>query len=88
MILNSALDISELKETQSSLLHTKDELARKNMSLSSALSLAKVIPWGCDVERDVFYCDYDAYHPDHAPEPDGHGLSLIHIFSNRLFWRT
>ena len=38
------------------------------MSLSSALSLAKVIPWGCDVERDVFYCDYDAYHPDHAPE--------------------
>ena len=27
LILNSALDISELKETQSSLLHTKDELA-------------------------------------------------------------
>ncbi|WP_462394211.1 ATP-binding protein [Alistipes indistinctus] len=77
LILNSALDISELKETQSSLLHTKDELARKNMSLSSALSLAKVIPWGCDVERDVFYCDYDAYHPDHAPEPDGHGCYVV-----------
>ena len=77
LILNSALDISELKETQSSLLHTKDELARKNMSLSSALSLAKVIPWGCDVEKDVFYCDYDAYHPDHAPEPDGHGCYVV-----------
>ena len=77
LILNSALDISELEETQSSLLHTKDELARKNMSLSSALSLAKVIPWGCDVERDVFYCDYDAYHPDHAPEPDGHGCYVV-----------
>lgn len=77
LILNSALDISELKETQSSLLHTKDELARKNMSLSSALSLAKVIPWGCDVERDVFFCDYDAYHPDHAPEPDGHGCYVV-----------
>ena len=47
------------------------------MSLSSALSLAKVIPWGCDVERDVFYCDYDAYHPDHAPEPDGHGCYVV-----------
>ena len=77
LILNSAHDISELKETQSSLLHTKDELARKNMSLSSALSLAKVIPWGCDVEKDVFYCDYDAYHPDHAPEPDGHGCYVV-----------
>lgn len=77
LILNSALDISELKETQSSLLHTKDELARKNMSLSSALSLAKVIPWGCDVERDVFYCDYDAYHPDNASEPDKHGHYMI-----------
>ena len=77
LILNSALDISELEETQSSLLHTKDELAHKNMSLSSALSLAKVIPWGCDVERDVFYCDYDAYHPDHAPEPDGHGCYVV-----------
>ena len=77
LILNSALDISELEETQSSLLHTKDELACKNISLSSALSLAKVIPWGCDVERDVFYCDYDAYHPDHAPEPDGHGCYVV-----------
>ena len=77
LILNSALDISELKETQSSLLHTKDELARKNMSLSSALSLAKVIPWGCDVERDVFYCDYDAYHPDNASGPDKHGHYMI-----------
>ena len=77
LILNSALDISELKETQSPLLHTKDELARKNMSLSSALSLAKVIPWGCDVERDVFYCDYDAYHPDNASGPDKHGHYMI-----------
>ncbi|WP_416991522.1 ATP-binding protein [Alistipes indistinctus] len=77
LILNSALDISELKETQSSLLHTKDELARKNMSLSSALSLAKVIPWVCDLERDIFYCDYDAYHPDHAPGPDKHGHYMI-----------
>ena len=41
------------------------------------MSLAKVIPWGCDVERDVFYCDYDAYHPDHAPEPDGHGCYVV-----------
>lgn len=77
LILNSALDISELKETQSSLLHTKDELARKNMSLSSALSLAKVIPWVCDLERDIFYCDYDAYHPDNAPGPDKHGHYMI-----------
>ena len=77
LILNSALDISELKENESSLLQRGEAKARKNMSLSSALSLAKVIPWGCDVERDVFYCDYDAYHPDHAPEPDGHGCYVV-----------
>ena len=77
LILNSALDISELKETQSSLLHAKDELARKNMTLSSALSLAKVIPWGYDVGRDVFYCDYDAYHPDNAQGPDEHGRYVV-----------
>lgn len=77
LIMASALDISELKETQASLLHTKDELARKNMALSSALSLAKVIPWGCDIEKNIFYCDYNAYHPDNAMEPDEHGCYVV-----------
>ena len=77
LILGSALDISELKETQSSLLHAKDELARKNMVLSSALSLAKVIPWTCDVEKDTFSCDYNAYHPDNASGPDEHGCYVV-----------
>lgn len=77
LILASALDVSELKETQASLLHTKDELARKNMSLFSALSLAKVIPWGCDIEKNIFYCDYNAYHPDYATGPDEHGCYVV-----------
>ena len=77
LVMASALDISELKETQASLLQTKDELARKNMTLSSALSLARVIPWGCDLEKNIFYCDYNAYHPDHAPGPDEHGCYVI-----------
>ena len=77
LILNSALDISELKETQTSLLSTKDELARKNMTLYSVLSLAKVIPWGCDLIQQTFYCDYNAYHPDNAPTPDEHGRYVI-----------
>ncbi len=77
LILASALDISELKETQSSLLHAKDELARKNLALSSALSLAQVIPWACDVEKDTFSCDYDAYHPDNASGPDEHGCYVV-----------
>lgn len=77
LVMASALDISELKETQSSLMHTQDELARKNMTLSSALSLAKVIPWGCDLEKNIFYCDYDAYHPDNASGPDEHGRYVV-----------
>ena len=77
LIMASALDISELKETQASLLHTKNELARKNMTLSSALNLAKVIPWGCDIEKNTFYCDYNAYHPDNATGPDEHGFYVV-----------
>lgn len=77
LILSSALDISELKETQSSLLRTKDELARKNMTLYSVLSLAKVIPWGCDLKNQTFYCDYNAYHPENAPGPDEQSRYVI-----------
>lgn len=77
LVMTSALDISELRATKSSLLNAQDELARKNMTLSSALSLAKVIPWGCDLEKDIFYCDYDAYHPDDAPGPDEHGRYIV-----------
>lgn len=77
LLLSSALDISELKETQVSLLHTKDELAHKNMVLSSVLSLAKVIPWGCDLINDIFYCDYNAYHPENANGPDEQGRYVI-----------
>ena len=75
--LNSALDISELQETQASLMHTKDELARKNMVLNSVLSLAMVIPWGCDLLTRTFYCDYDAYHPEKAKGPDEKGHYII-----------
>lgn len=83
LILSSALDISELTETQSSLLQTKHELAHKNMILYSALSLAKVIPWGCDLINHTFYCDYNAYHPDNANKPDALGryvIPLAHYF--------
>ncbi len=84
LILSSALDISELKETQTSLLHTKNELARKNMALYSVLSLAKVIPWGCDLINQTFYCDYTAYHPEYASGPDEQGryvISMDHYFN-------
>ena len=77
LVMTSALDISELRATKSSLLNAQDELARKNMTLSSALSLAKVIPWGCNLEKGIFYCDYDAYHPDDAPGPDEHGRYIV-----------
>ena len=77
LVMSSALDISELTETRLSLLNAKDELARKNMTLYSVLSLAKVIPWGCDLVNDVFYCDYNAYHPEHAKGPDEHGRYII-----------
>ncbi len=77
LILSSALDISKLEETQASLLDAKDELARKNQTLFSVLSLAKVIPWGCDLSSQTFYCDYNAYHPDGAEGPDEQGRYVI-----------
>lgn len=73
LILASALDISELRETQTSLLRAKDELARKNATLYSVLSLAKIIPWGCDLKSQTFYCDFTAYHPEGAAGPDEQG---------------
>lgn len=77
LILASALDISELTQTRASLLHAKDELVHKNMTLSSVLSLAKVIPWGCDLETRTFYCDWNAYHPDSSSGPDQLGRYVI-----------
>lgn len=77
LILSSALDISELNETRTSLLHTKNELAHKNMVLSSALNLAKVVPWECDLTNHTFYCDYNTYHPEQAPGPDSQGRYVI-----------
>lgn len=77
LILSSALDISELKAARTSLLHARDELARKNMTLSSVLSLARVIPWECDLKTQTFYCDYEAYHPTHASGPDSAGRYVI-----------
>ena len=76
-ILCSAQDISELEATRTSLLRTQYELARKNMTLSSVLSLARVIPWECDLKKRTFYCDYEAYHPTHSAGPDEQGRYVI-----------
>ena len=85
LIMNSVLDISELTETQASLLHAKHELASKNMILSSILSLANVIPWECDLEKRIFYCDYNAYHHENAVGPDTQGRYVIPM--EPLFFR-
>lgn len=77
LMLTSAFDISELKETQASLLRTQKELAHKNQTLYSVLSLAKIIPWECDLESQTFYCDYDAYHADDSTGPDEQGRYVI-----------
>ncbi|MBS4766827.1 response regulator [Alistipes sp. kh20] len=77
LIMNSVLDISELTQTQASLLQAKHELASKNMILSSVLSLANVIPWECDLEKKIFYCDYNGYHHENAEAPDAQGRYVI-----------
>lgn len=83
LMLNSVLDVSDLKETQTSLLQVKNELASKNMVLSSVLSLAKVVPWGCDLRKMTFFCDYNDYHPDSAQGPDEQGRYVVPM--NRYF---
>lgn len=77
LILGSAFDISELKETQASLLQARNELENKNMTLTSALKLAKVIPWNCDLEKRILYCDYKTHHPEEAGKPDKQGHYAI-----------
>ena len=77
LILNSALDISELNETKTSLMNTKNELANRNMILTSVLNLADVVPWGCDLGARIFYCDYNLYHPEDATGPDNQGRYVI-----------
>ena len=73
LILSSMLDVSDLAETRDSLLHARDELAMKNMTLSSVLSIARVVPWTSDLKARMFYCDYEAYHHESAPGPDALG---------------
>ena len=85
LVMASALDISELKETQASLLHTKDELARKNMMLSSVLDVTQVIPWYGDIKTNTFFCDYNNYH--HEEDPGHHEKGMYIIKFNTLFSR-
>lgn len=65
-----SLRISDPNATQPSLLQAKNELAHKNRILSSVLNLAKVVPWGCDLENNTFYFDYYAGNPDNFAIPD------------------
>lgn len=81
-ILSSALDISELTETKKSLMNIKNELANKNMILTSVLSLADIIPWGCDLEAKTFYCDYNIFHPENCQEPDSEGRYTVTLKSH------
>ena len=84
LIMNSVLDISELTETQASLLQTKYELASKNMVLSSVLTIAKIVPWKGDLATGKFSCKYDVYHSEEAAGPDENGeftLSFDEFFA-------
>ena len=84
LIMNSVLDISELTETQASLLQAKHELASKNMVLSSVLSIAKIVPWKGDLTTGKFSCKYDIYHSEEAAGPDENGefaLSFDEFFA-------
>lgn len=85
LMMNSVLDISELTETQSSLLQIKDELARKNMVLSSVLTLANVISWNGDMKKGTLSCNHTDHCPYKGEGPDEKGeyiLSFKDFFSN------
>lgn len=86
LILCSALDISDFTTVKSSLLKMQEELAVKNMELSLALRVAKLIPWECDLQEKTFFCDYRAYHHESALIPDARGRYTVGVeeYLNRI----
>ena len=83
-LIGSAQRITEQKETELALLKAKDELDIKNVTLSSVLDIANVIPWSGDLKTGVFSCDYNDYHHEEATEPDANGeyaLTFDRFFS-------
>lgn len=86
LILCSALDISDFTAAKSSLLKMQEELAVKNKELSLALSVAKLIPWECDLQEKTFFCDYEDYHHESALAPDARGKYTVKVdeYINRI----
>lgn len=79
LVMASALDISELKETQTSLPNTQDELARKNVMLSSVLEVAQVIPWYGNIKANIFFCDYNNYHHEEDTASNEKGEYIVNF---------
>jgi two-component system sensor histidine kinase len=69
----------ELKRAQLSLRQAKEELETSNSVLSSALNIAGVLPWSADFITHTFSTDYNFYHHEDSPGPDGHGRYNISI---------
>lgn len=86
LILCSALDISDFTVAQSSLLNMQEELAVKNKELSLALSVAKLVPWECDLQEKAFFCNYEDYHYENASAPDARGKYTVKVdeYINRI----
>ncbi|WP_294472783.1 response regulator [uncultured Bacteroides sp.] len=86
LILSNALDISDFTTTKSLLLKMQEELADKNKELSLAMSVAKLIPWECDLQEKTFFCDYGDYHHESASAPDAQGKYRVKVdeYINRI----
>lgn len=86
LLLCSSLDISDFTAAQSSLLKAQEELAVKNKELSMAMSVAKLIPWECDLQEKTFFCDYGDYHYEDAFAPDDQGRYTVKVdeYINRI----
>mgnify|MGYP005898803691 CR=1 FL=1 len=69
----------ELERTQLSLNRAKEELETSNSILSSALSIAEVLPWSADLVTHTFSTDYNLYHHESASGPDDNGKYNISI---------
>ena len=69
----------ELERTQLSLSRAKEELETSNSILSSALSIAEVLPWSADLVTHTFSTDYNLYHHESASGPDNNGKYNISI---------
>lgn len=64
-----AIDETENRRMQRSLMKARELQDLSNAMLSSVLDISHVLPWDCNIPTQTFSCDHSRYHHESQPEP-------------------